>query len=79
MIDRHRAHVSEIKRFQFAGIADTVPYRVPRLLLNRDAVGSFGSRGEDAMVLGDIVESVKSICKHLGWLEELESLVGTEK
>jgi NAD-dependent SIR2 family protein deacetylase len=66
---------TSLEVYPFAGIADSVPLTVPRLLLNREAVGSFGSRGEDAMVLGDLVGSVRQLAEELGWGQELEALV----
>ena len=60
--------------FPFASIADAVPPTVPRLLLNMTPVGSFGSRGEDALILGDLVDGVLSLARELGWDTELEAL-----
>lgn len=59
----------------FAGIADAVPLTVPRLLVNRELVGSFGSRGDDCVLPGDLVDSVKKLAAALGWADELEDLV----
>ena len=60
--------------YPFASIADAVPLTVPRLLLNMNPVGSFGSRGEDALILGDLVEGVLKLAKELGWDAELQSM-----
>ncbi len=69
---------TSLEVYPFAGIADAVPLKVPRLLLNRDAVGSFGSRGDDAILLGDIVDSVRTLCKQLGWTDDLARLVNRD-
>jgi NAD-dependent histone deacetylase SIR2 len=59
----------------FASVADAVPYHIPRLLLNRTVVGSFGYRDHDAILSGDIIESVRSLAAALDWTNELEELV----
>ena len=60
--------------YPFASIADAVPMAVPRLLLNMTPVGSFGTRGEDALILGDLVEGVLKLAKELRWDTELEAM-----
>ena len=47
---------------------------VPRLLLNMTPVGSFGTRGEDALILGDLVGGVLKLAKELRWDTELEAM-----
>ncbi|PSN41036.1 NAD-dependent protein deacetylase sirtuin-3 [Blattella germanica] len=47
---------------------------IPRILLNRDVVGSFGFRGKDLVMQGDIIESVKSLATALGWMDDLEEV-----
>ena len=49
---------------------------VPRLLLNMTPVGSFGTRGEDALILGDLVDGVLKLAKELRWDTELEAMAG---
>jgi NAD-dependent histone deacetylase SIR2 len=61
--------------YPFAGVADAVQSNIPRLLLNRTVVGSFGFRDHDATLSGDITESVKSLASALDWTNELEELV----
>jgi NAD-dependent histone deacetylase SIR2 len=60
--------------YPFAGIADAVQTNIPRLLLNRTVVGSFGYRDHDAILSGEITESVKSVASALEWTNELEAL-----
>ena len=60
--------------YPFASIADAVPMAVPRLLLNMTPVGSFGTRGEDALILGDLVGGVLKLAKELRWDTELEAM-----
>lgn len=60
--------------YPFAGIADAVGRKTPRVLINLNAVGSFGSRDNDVVLEGDIVENVKKLTKALGWEEKLNSL-----
>jgi NAD-dependent histone deacetylase SIR2 len=61
--------------YPFAGVADAVQSNIPRLLLNRTVVGSFGFRDHDAILSGDITESVKSLASALDWTNELDELV----
>ena len=58
--------------FPFAGIADSFPYGRPRVLINRDLVGSFGCREYDHHVGGDLVEGISQLAKHLGWKDDLD-------
>jgi NAD-dependent histone deacetylase SIR2 len=60
--------------YPFAGIADAMPRHVPRLLLNRDRVGSFGNRAQDSIILGDIVQTIQQLADALGWGKELKEL-----
>ena len=64
--------------YPFAGIADAMPRHVPRLLLNRDRVGSFGNRAQDSIILGDIVETIQQLTDALGWTKELKELCETK-
>ncbi|XP_046992950.1 NAD-dependent protein deacetylase sirtuin-3-like isoform X2 [Schistocerca americana] len=65
---------TSLEVYPFAAIADEVPHDVPRLLLNRDVVGSFGMRKHDTIVTCDIIEGVTRLAKELGWHEELMEL-----
>ncbi|XP_054262883.1 NAD-dependent protein deacetylase sirtuin-3, mitochondrial-like [Macrosteles quadrilineatus] len=60
--------------YPFAGLADMVDYSVPRLLINRDEVGSLGARPQDGVMLGDIVQQIELLAAELGWLAELQNL-----
>ena len=53
------------------GLADAPKHRTPRLLLNRELVGGWGSRPGDCAVLGDIETGVETLCDRLGWAEDL--------
>ncbi|KAF9485768.1 NAD-dependent deacetylase sirtuin-2 [Pholiota conissans] len=55
----------------FASLADRVDYSCPRVLINLDLVGSFGSRSDDVVLLGKCDDVVKKISKELGWEDEL--------
>lgn len=64
----------------FASLSEAVWSSVPRLLINKDLVGSFawGPRSKDVMLLGDLVQNVEKLAELLGWMEELRSLVQQE-
>lgn len=66
---------TSLEVYPFASVADAVQYHIPRLLLNRTVVGSFGYRDHDAILSGDIIENVKSLAAALDWTSELEELV----
>ena len=68
-------------------IPDMVSKTTPRVLLNRELVGTFLRRGGvktrkknydntgmDTFQEGDCDESIRSLCTLLGWEEELDSL-----
>lgn len=65
---------TSLEVFPFASLAEMVPYKIPRLLINRESVGSFGSRGSDAILTGDIVEQITRLAEELGWLNDLNKL-----
>ena len=48
---------------------------VPRLLVNMTPVGSFGSRGEDSLILGDLVDGISKLAKELKWDMDLDHMV----
>ena len=62
---------TSLEVYPFAGIADSVPYHTPRLLINRDLVGSFGTREKDCHMSGDLVKNIELLANELGWSEEL--------
>ncbi len=68
-------------------IPDMVPKCCPRVLLNRELVGSFLKRGgvqtrrknydntrKDTFCAGDCDENIRILCKLLGWEEDLDRL-----
>ncbi|KAF8956510.1 DHS-like NAD/FAD-binding domain-containing protein [Flammula alnicola] len=55
----------------FASLAGMVDDSCPRVLINLDLVGDFGSRADDVILLGKCDDIVKDLCKELGWEEEL--------
>ncbi|KAJ9574344.1 hypothetical protein L9F63_026012, partial [Diploptera punctata] len=66
---------TSLEVYPFASVADAVWHDIPRLLLNRNVVGSFGLREQDAVITGDIIESIKSLALALDWMDDLEKLV----
>ncbi|KAF5317536.1 hypothetical protein D9619_013222 [Psilocybe cf. subviscida] len=58
----------------FASLAWMVPDSCPRVLVNLERVGDFGSRADDLVLLGQCDDYVRKLCKELGWLEDLERL-----
>lgn len=65
---------TSLEVYPFAGIADAVGKFTPRVLINRDVVGSFGTRIGDVILNGDIVESIWDLAKEIGWSEKLANL-----
>ncbi|KAK3897844.1 DHS-like NAD/FAD-binding domain-containing protein [Staphylotrichum tortipilum] len=67
----------------FAGLPDMADEAAPRVLFNREEVGSFGTRADDVMVLGDCDAGVRKLADALGWGQELEeawrALVGEDE
>lgn len=62
----------------FASLVNTVRSTVPRLLLNRHAVGPFQKvplRRGDYMELGDLEVTVRTFTELLGWRDEIEALM----
>ncbi|KAL4772400.1 NAD-dependent protein deacetylase hst2-2 [Aspergillus nidulans var. acristatus] len=51
-----------------------VPRNVPRVLVNREVVGDFGSRECDVCVLGECDQGLREMARNLGWEEELEGI-----
>ena len=65
---------TSLEVYPFAGLADAVLRHVPRLLINRDRVGSFGNRSYDSILLNDLVETLKKLTEALGWSKDLDQL-----
>ncbi|XP_060923920.1 NAD-dependent protein deacetylase sirtuin-3, mitochondrial isoform X2 [Limanda limanda] len=61
----------------FASLAGAVRSSVPRLLINREVVGSFAwsRRPQDVVQLGDVVSGVQALVGALGWTQELDQLM----
>ncbi|XP_037789388.1 NAD-dependent protein deacetylase hst2-1-like [Penaeus monodon] len=57
---------TSLEVYPFAGIADAVGRFTPRVLINRDVVGSFGSRIGDVILNGDLVEGIWNLAKEIG-------------
>jgi NAD-dependent histone deacetylase SIR2 len=55
----------------FASLAGMVNESCPRVLINLDHVGDFGSRADDVILLGKCDEIVTELSKELGWEMEL--------
>lgn len=69
---------TSLKIEPFASLVNTVRSNVPRLLLNRHAVGPFEKvtpRRRDHMELGDLEETVRRFAEMLGWNSEIEELM----
>uniref|UniRef100_A0A0P4WAB1 NAD-dependent protein deacetylase n=1 Tax=Scylla olivacea TaxID=85551 RepID=A0A0P4WAB1_SCYOL len=65
---------TSLEVYPFAKIADEVGRKTPRVLINLSAVGSFGSRDNDTVLGGDLVQTVEELTKALGWEEKLRAL-----
>lgn len=66
----------------FASLVNTVRSTVPRLLLNRHAVGPFERtplRRGDHVELGDLADTVKKFAAMLGWNSEIEELMRSQE
>ncbi|THH27995.1 hypothetical protein EUX98_g6190 [Antrodiella citrinella] len=58
----------------FASLATMVPDSCPRVLVNLDLVGNFGTRPDDVCLLGKTDEVVRELVRELGWEAELDAL-----
>ena len=63
----------------FSSLIHQVRENVPRVLINKEAVGPFRFCNmsccfRDVLIQGDCDEGVKALCAELGWMEELEAL-----
>lgn len=63
----------------FASLVERVKDGVPRVLINREAVGRWKGDGsgaeQDYMLLGDCDEMIEAVCEALGWGDTLRELV----
>ncbi|KAI6250834.1 NAD-dependent protein deacetylase hst2-1 [Erysiphe necator] len=60
--------------YPFASLPSQAEMGVPRLLVNKEIAGDFGSRPEDTIVLGDCDGVILKFAEALGWRVELERL-----
>ena len=63
----------------FASLSTLPRFDVPRLLINRDLVGPFKRhrmRVTDIAVTCDLVEGVCSVLEEVGWMSDLQRLMG---
>lgn len=60
-------------------ILPTLAENCPRLLLNLNAVGDFGTRSDDVIFLSECDKAVQKLCKLLGWTQDLERLIKETK
>ncbi|KAH8818682.1 Sir2 family histone deacetylase Hst2 [Flagelloscypha sp. PMI_526] len=58
----------------FASLAFYATDDCPRVLVNLDKVGDFGSRGDDVLLLGKCDDIVIELAQALGWEKELRNL-----
>ena len=65
----------------FAGIANEVKRKTPRVLINKDIVGPFARswqrRPNDVILKGDVVDRLTDLIKLLGWEEMAKTLLDT--
>ncbi|POS85015.1 hypothetical protein EPUL_004190 [Erysiphe pulchra] len=60
--------------YPFASLPGEAEIGIPRLLVNNEIAGDFGSRPEDIIVLGDCDEGILKFAEALGWRVDLEQL-----
>lgn len=58
----------------FSMLPEGIERSTPRVLINKEQVGGFGSRADDVLLIGDCDEGVRQLAKACDWLEELERL-----
>lgn len=58
----------------FASLPSMCRTSTPRILINKERVGSLGASADDVLILGDCDEGVRKLAEACGWLEELEDL-----
>lgn len=57
----------------------TLAENCPRLLINLNAVGDFGTRSDDVLFLSECDLAVRKLCELLGWTRDLERLIEETK
>ncbi|KAL4861984.1 hypothetical protein BDV12DRAFT_207625 [Aspergillus spectabilis] len=63
---------TSLKVYPVAGIPRQIPENIPRILVNNELVGDFGSRSGDVCLIGSVEDGVRSIARGLGWESELD-------
>ncbi|KAG6291014.1 hypothetical protein E4U46_001411 [Claviceps purpurea] len=58
----------------FSATPDMAPGGTPRVLINKERVGSLGHRTDDVLLLGTCDDGVRKFADELGWRDELEAL-----
>lgn len=58
----------------FASLPGMVRESTPRVLINQERVGGFGSSADDVLLIGDCDDGVRKLAEACGWLDELEAL-----
>lgn len=70
---------TSLEVYPFAGIVNSARGYIPRVLINREAVGPFArpssGRFNDLAVTGDLLESVQKFARVLGWKKAMEDLI----
>lgn len=70
---------TSLEVYPFAGIVNSARGYIPRILINREAVGPFASRTSgrfnDLAVTGDLLENVQKFARVLGWKKAMEDLI----
>ncbi|KAK8132265.1 sir2 family domain-containing protein [Apiospora kogelbergensis] len=58
----------------FASLPDMALETTPRVLFNKERVGTLGHRADDVICLGDCDSGVRKLADELGWRDELDRL-----
>ncbi|XP_071831999.1 NAD-dependent protein deacetylase sirtuin-3-like isoform X2 [Apostichopus japonicus] len=70
---------TSLEVYPFAGIVNSARGYIPRILINREAVGPFArpktGRFNDLAVTGDLLENVQKFTRVLGWKKAMEDLI----
>lgn len=64
--------------YPFALLAEAVNLTTPRLLINREIVGSIGTHPCDVVIKNDVVEGTEFLAKKIGWYDDLIQLMNTK-
>lgn len=58
----------------FAALPQLCDEKTPRILINGERVGDFGTRADDVLLIQDCDSGVRELAHACGWAEELEAL-----